>query len=312
MIASQIKSADPHPRQRVGIIDTEMSYVDTGVGSPIVFLHGNPTSSYLWRNVIPHLSDRARCLAPDLIGMGRSGKSPTQGYRFADHARYLDAWFEKMELTRDVILVVHDWGSALGFHRAFRHPDQIRAIAYMEAIASPRRWEDFGEAAGIFRALRSPQGEHMILEENAFVENVLPRSVIRKLDDEEMAAYRAPFLEREARLPTLAWPRQIPIEGEAADVTAIVEPYGAWLAESEIPKLLILGDPGAIITGRTRDFCRTWRNQREVVVPGRHFLQEDSPDQIGSALREFVQSLDAQHPESKRNGASPSVRTVRQ
>ena len=175
----------------------------------------------------------------------------------------------------------------------------------MEAIASPRRWEDFGEAAGIFRALRSPQGEHMILDENAFVEKVLPRSVIRKLDDEEMAAYRAPFLEREARLPTLAWPRQIPIEGKPADVTAIVEAYGAWL-----PKLLILGDPGAIITGRTRDFCRTWRNQREVVVPGRHFLQEDSPDLIGIALREFVQSLDTQQPKSKRNGAPQSVPAI--
>jgi haloalkane dehalogenase len=292
MTASQIKSADPHPRQRISILDTEMSYVDTGAGSPVVFLHGNPTSSYLWRNVIPYLSDRARCLAPDLIGMGRSGKSPTQSYRFADHARYLDAWFDKMGLTEDVILVVHDWGSALGFYRALRHPEQIRAIAYMEAIASPRRWEDFGEAAGIFRALRSPQGEHMVLNENAFVEGVLPRSIIRKLSVEEMAAYRAPFLEREARLPTLVWPRQIPIEGQPADVTTIVEAYGAFLAHSEIPKLLILGDPGAIITGPTRDFCRTWRNQREVVVPGRHFLQEDSPDQIGIALREFVQSLD--------------------
>jgi len=307
MTASQNRSADHHPRRRVRILDTEMSYVDTGVGSPIVFLHGNPTSSYLWRNVIPHLSDRARCLAPDLIGMGRSGKSPTRSYRFADHARYLDAWFDKMQLTSDVTLVVHDWGSALGFYRAFRYPDQIRAIAYMEAIASPRRWEDFGEAAGIFRALRSPQGEHMILDQNAFVENVLPRSVIRKLDDEEMAAYRAPFLEREARLPTLAWPRQIPIEGEPADVTAIVEAYGTWLAESEIPKLLILGDPGAIITGRTRDFCRTWRNQREVVVPGRHFLQEDSPDLIGIALRDFVLSLAPQQPKSKRNSVPQTI-----
>ncbi len=303
MSASQNRSADHHPRRRVDILDTEMSYIDTGVGSPIVFLHGNPTSSYLWRNVIPHLSDRARCLAPDLIGMGRSGKSPTRSYRFADHARYLDAWFDKMQLTSDVILVVHDWGSALGFYRAFRYPDQIKAIAYMEAIASPRRWEDFGEAAGIFRALRSPQGEHMILDENAFVEKVLPRSVIRKLDDAEMAAYRAPFLEREARLPTLVWPRQIPFEGEPADVTAIVEAYGAWLAESEIRKLLILGDPGAIITGRTRDFCRTWRNQREVMVPGRHFLQEDSPDLIGIALRDFVQSLGPQQPKSKRSDA---------
>lgn len=287
----QIKATDPHPRQRVTVLDTEMSYVDTGVGDPIVFLHGNPTSSYLWRNIIPYLSDRARCLAPDLIGMGRSGKSPTRSYRFVDHARYLDAWFEALGLTKNVTLVVHDWGSALGFHRAFRYPDQIKAIAYLEAIALPRRWEDFGEGGGIFRALRSPKGEHIVLDENVFVETVLPRGVIRKLSDEEMAAYRAPFLEREARLPTLTWPRQIPIEGEPADVTAIVKNYGTWLSQSAIPKLLILGDPGAIITGRTRDFCRTWPNQREVVVQGRHFLQEDSPDQIGRALAEFVKSV---------------------
>lgn len=290
MTDTQIKAADPHPRRRVTVLDTEMSYVDTGAGDPIVFLHGNPTSSYLWRNIIPYLSDFARCLAPDLVGMGRSGKSPTRSYRFVDHARYLDAWFEALGLTKNVTLVVHDWGSALGFHRAFRYPDQIKAIAYLEAIALPRRWEDFGEGGGIFRALRSPQGERLVLDENVFVETVLPRGVIRKLDDEEMAVYRAPFLERDARLPTLAWPRQIPIEGDPADVTAIVKNYGAWLAQSAIPKLLILGDPGAIITGRTRDFCRTWPNQREIIVRGRHFLQEDSPDQIGTALAEFVRS----------------------
>lgn len=291
LTSAPIKAADSHPRREVAVLDAQMSYVDTGEGDPIVFLHGNPTSSYLWRNVIPHLSDRARCLAPDLIGMGRSGRSPTRSYRFADHVRYLDAWFEALGLTRDIILVVHDWGSALGFHRACRYPSQIKAVAYMEAIALPRRWEDFGTAGEVFRALRSPQGEHMVLEQNAFVETVLPRGVIRKLSDAEMAAYRAPFRERDARLPTLAWPREIPIEGEPADVTAIVEANGIWLAQSDIPKLLILGDPGAIITGRTRDFCRTWRNQREVTVRGRHFLQEDSPDQIGTALSEFVQSV---------------------
>jgi haloalkane dehalogenase len=291
MTKNRIKAADPHPRQRISVLDTEMSYVDTGAGEPIVFLHGNPTSSYLWRNIIPYVSDHARCLAPDLIGMGRSGKSPAQAYRFVDHARYLDAWFEAMGLTRDVILVVHDWGSALGFHRAFRHPGQIKAIAYMEAIAQPRRWEDFGAAAGIFRALRSPQGERLVLDENAFVETVLPFGIIRKLSEEEMAAYRAPFADRESRLPTLTWPRQIPIEGEPADVTAIVETYGTWLSQSAIPKLLILGDPGAIITGSTRDFCRTWPNQREVMVRGRHFLQEDSPDQIGVALAKFVKAV---------------------
>jgi haloalkane dehalogenase len=285
-----ISAADPHPRRRVSVLDTEISYVDTGAGDPVVFLHGNPTSSYLWRNVIPYVSPLGRCLAPDLVGMGRSGKSPARSYRFVDHARYLDAWFDALGLTKNVTLVVHDWGSALGFHRAVRFPEQVKAIAYLEAIALPRRWEDFGEAAGIFRALRSDQGEHMILDDNFFVETVLRRSVIRSLSDEEMAVYRAPYLERETRLPTLTWPRQIPIEGEPADVTAIVEAYGAWLSRSTIAKLLIVGDPGAIVTGRTRDFCRTWPNQREVTVKGRHFLQEDSPDDIGAALAEFVKS----------------------
>jgi haloalkane dehalogenase len=285
----QICAADPHPRQRVKVLDTEMSYVDTGGGDPIVLLHGNPTSSYIWRNIIPYLSDHARCLAPDLVGMGRSGKSPKQAYRFVDHSRYLDAWFDALDLS-NVTLVGHDWGSALGFHRAFRYPKQIKAIAYMEAIALPRRWEDFGEAAGVFKALRSPQGEHIIYEKNFFVETVLPRGVIRKLTDEEMGNYRAPFIEPEARLPTLTWPRQIPIDGEPADVTAIVEKCGKRLSEVAIPKLLILGDPGAVVTGRTRDFCRTWPNQREVIVVGRHFLQEDSPHSIGWALAEFVRS----------------------
>ncbi|WP_258583723.1 haloalkane dehalogenase [Mesorhizobium sp. AR02] len=287
----QISATDPHPRRRVGVLDTEMSFVEVGQGDPIVFLHGNPTSSYLWRNIIPYVSEHGRCLAPDLVGMGQSGKSPTQAYRFLDHTRYLDAWFDTLGLTKNVTLVVHDWGSALGFHRAARFPDQIKAIAYMEAIALPRRWEDFGEAGDIFRALRSEKGEHMILDENFFVEAILPRSVLRKLSDEEMAAYRAPFLEREARLPTLVWPRQIPIGGEPADVTGIVESSGAFLSRSAIPKLLIVGEPGAIMTGRTREFCRTWPNQREVTVRGRHFLQEDSPHQIGTALAEFVTSL---------------------
>jgi haloalkane dehalogenase len=286
-----IDATDPHPRRRISVLDTEMSFVDVGRGDPIVFLHGNPTSSYLWRNIIPYLSGQGRCLAPDLVGMGRSGKSPSRAYRFVDHARYLDAWFEALGLTSNVTLVVHDWGSALGFHRASRYPDQIKAIAYMEAIAMSRRWDDFGEAAGIFRALRSEKGEHMILDENFFVETVLPRSVLRQLSPEEMTAYRAPFLERDARLPTLVWPRQIPVEGEPADVTAIVESYAAFLSRSQIPKLLIVGEPGAIVTGRTREFCRTWRNQREVTVPGRHFLHEDSPHQIGAALTEFVTSL---------------------
>jgi haloalkane dehalogenase len=225
--------------------------------------------------------------------MGRSGKSPGRSYRFGDHVAYLDAWFEVLGLTKQVTLVVHDWGSALGFHRAARHPDQIKAIAYMEAIVQPMHWQDFGEAGGIFRALRSPEGERLILDQNAFVETVLPRAVIRTLSEAEMAAYRAPFAEPEARLPTLIWPRQIPIDGAPPDVAAIVEHYGAWLCQSLLPKLFIAGDPGAILSvnGRARDFCRTWPNQREVTVRGRHFLQEDSPDQIGAALRDFVAAL---------------------
>jgi haloalkane dehalogenase len=290
---SEISAADPHPRRRVRVLDTEISFVDVGVGKPIVFLHGNPTASYLWRNIIPYVSKFGRCLAPDLVGMGRSGKSPTNAYRFVDHARYLDAWFEVLGLTGEIILVLHDWGSALGFHRAVRHPTHIKAIAYMEAIASTRRWEDFGDAAEMFRALRSAKGESLIFDQNFFVETVLPRAVIRRLSNEEMVAYRAPFLESAARLPTLIWPRQIPIEGEPADVAAIVDNYSAWISKNAVPKLLVLGDPGAIIAGRTRNFCRSWLNQREITVKGRHFLQEDSPHEIGAALREFVRAVHA-------------------
>ena len=293
MTTTHISSQNTHPKRSISVLDTEMSYVDTGQGEPIVFLHGNPTSSYLWRNIIPHVSDLGRCLAPDLVGMGESGKSPTGAYRFVDHARYLDAWFEALDLTSNVTLVVHDWGSALGFHRATRYPKQVKAIAYMEAITMPMRWEDFGEAQGMFRGLRSEQGEQMILDKNLFVEAILPRSIIRKLSDEEMAVYRSPFREREARLPTLVWPRQIPFEGEPPDVTAIVEDYSKAMSKSPIPKLLIVAQPGAILRGRTLEQCRTWPNQREVTVKGIHFLQEDSPDEIGEALRKFVKDVRA-------------------
>ena len=287
-----IGDVDSHPRKKVSILDTEISYVDTGDGDPIVFLHGNPTWSYLWRNIIPYIQDYGRCLAPDLVGMGQSGKSPTRAYRFQDHARYLDAWFDALHLSRNIILVLHDWGSALGFYRAFRHREQIQAIIYMEAIVQPRRWEDFPSGRdAMFRALRSEQGEHLVLDENFFIEVVLPKSIIRRLREEEMAAYRAPFRDRESRLPTLIWPREMPIDGAPADVVKIVENYGDWLAGSDIPKLFINADPGAQIVGRIRDFCRRWPNQREVTVPGTHFIQEDSPEQIGVAIREFVGNL---------------------
>jgi haloalkane dehalogenase len=193
-----ISATDPHPRQRVSILDTEISYVDEGYGDPILFLHGNPTSSYLWRNIIPYAKECGRCLAPDLVGMGLSGKSPTQAYRFLDHARYLDAWFDALHLDRNIVLVLHDWGSALGFYRAFRYRDQVQATVYMEVIVQPRRWEDFPNGRdAMFRAPRSGPGEHLVLDENFFIEEVLPKS-IRTLSDKEMAAYRAPFRDREA------------------------------------------------------------------------------------------------------------------
>ena len=287
-----ISIVDRHLRTRV--LDSDISYVEVGQGDPIVFLHGNPTWSYLWRDIIPHASDLGRCLAPDLVGMGQSGPSPTKAYRFADHAAYLDAWFETLGLTTNVTLVLHDWGSALGFHRAYRYPQHIRAIAYMEAIVQPRRWEDFPqERDKMFRALRSEQGERLVLDENFFVETVLPRSIIRGMSEAEMDAYRTPFLQREARLPTLVWPRELPIEGQPADVTAVVERYGAWLARSEIPKLFINADPGALLSGRARDFCLGWPNQRVATVKGIHYVQEDSPEEIGAALRTFVEELRA-------------------
>jgi haloalkane dehalogenase len=292
MTQPSINSVDAHRRLRVPVLDTDMSYVDVGSGDPIVFLHGNPTSSYLWRNIIPYAAQSGRCLAPDLVGMGQSGKSPDNAYRFTDHARYLDAWFNSLGLTRNVVLVLHDWGSALGFHWARRYPDRIQAIAYMESIVQPRRWEDFpGASETLFRTLRSEQGERLVLEENFFVERVLPKSILRKLTDEEMSAYRAPFKRKEDRLPTLVWPREIPIDGQPADVAEIVESYGAWLAKSGLPKLFISAEPGVLLVGRAREFCRTWPNQREITVKGIHFIQEDSPAEIGAALHAFVRSV---------------------
>ncbi len=235
---------DRHPRKRVPVLDTEMSYVDSGQGNPIVFLHGNPTSSYLWRNVIPHVRDLGRCLAPDLVGMGQSGASPGRAYRFWDHARYLDAWFEALGLTQDVTLVLHDWGSALGFYWARRHADRVRAIAYMEAIVQPRNWDDLPQdRAPLFRQMRSPLGEQMILDENFFIEALLPSLIMRRLSEAEMEAYRRPFRERASRLPTLIWPRELPIGGEPADIVALVEDYGLWAATSELPKLFISAEP---------------------------------------------------------------------
>jgi haloalkane dehalogenase len=287
-----ISATDPHPRHRAHVAGTEISYAEVGSGDPIVFLHGNPTSSYLWRNIIPHLEASGRCLAPDLIGMGRSGKAAGGAYRFVDHARYLDAWFEAVGVT-NATLVVHDWGSALGFHWARRHPDRVRALVYMEAIVRPVTWDEWPESARkIFQAMRSEAGEEMVLQKNVFVERILPASVLRGLTPEEMAHYREPFRQPgESRRPTLTWPREIPIDGEPADVAAIVDAYGAWLAQSRVPKLFVNAEPGSILTGRQREYCRRWPNQQEVTVRGSHFVQEDSPAEIGRAIAAFLRRL---------------------
>ena len=274
------------------INDRTMAYVDVGAGDPVVFLHGNPTSSYLWRNIIPHLSDGYRCVAPDLIGMGDSEKLDDSGpdrYTFAEHRSYLDPLLDSLDLGDRVTLVIHDWGSGLGFDWARRNAGRIAGIAYMEAIITPVTWEDWPEIARpVFQAMRSPAGEQMVLEKNLFVERILPASIIRDLSDDEMAEYLRPFSEPgESRRPTLTWPRQIPIDGEPADVHEIVSAYSDWLSTTEIPKLFIDADPGSILVGPQREFARSLPNQTEVRVPGIHFIQEDAPDEIGAAIRSW-------------------------
>jgi len=290
MSSTPLSPDDRYPRRRARVLDSELAYIDTGAGDPIVFLHGNPTSSYLWRNVIPHVEGIGRCLAPDLIGMGDSGKSPTGSYRFVDHSRYLDAWFDAVGLGGRVTLVVHDWGSALGFHWAHRHPNQVAGLVYMEAIVRPLSWDEWPEPARkVFQAMRSTAGDEMVLQKNIFVERILPLSVLRGLTEEEMAVYRRPYrAPGESRRPTLTWPREIPIAGEPADVVAIVDGYANWLASSEVPKLFVNADPGVILTGGQREFCRSWPNQEELTVRGSHFIQEDSPAEIGRAVASFV------------------------
>jgi len=272
-----------------------MAYVEEGAGDPVVFLHGNPTSSYLWRNVIPHISPIGRCIAPDLIGMGDSDPLPDPGpgsYRFVDHRAHLDDLLEALDVRESVTFVVHDWGSALGFDWANRHRDAVAGLVYMEALVRPVTWAEWPDAARrVFQGFRSEAGEAMVLERNVFVENVLPGSVLRQLTEDEMAEYRRPFLEPgERRRPTLTWPREIPIDGEPADVTEIVGAYAEWLRDAPVPKLFVDADPGAILTGAPREFCRTWRNQTEVTVRGSHFVQEDSPAEIGQAIAAWLRS----------------------
>jgi haloalkane dehalogenase len=293
-----ISAAFPYKKQRRRVLGREMAYVEVGQGDPIVLLHGNPTSSYLWRNVLPHLQPLGRCIAPDLIGMGDSDKLPDSGpgsYRFVEHRRYLDALLEALDVQRRVTFVVHDWGSALGFDWANRHREVVKGIAHMEAIVRPQDWDhwDTMEARPILQRLRSEAGEKAMLQDNLFIEDFLPKAIMRTLSAKEMAEYRRPFAEPgEGRRPTLTWVRQIPIDGEPADVTAIVSASADWLATSDVPKLFVKAEPGVLVAGGANlDTVRSWPAQTEVTVRGIHFVQEDSPDEIGRAISGWMGAL---------------------
>lgn len=279
-------------KQFVEVDGARMAYVEQGSGAPIVFLHGNPTSSYLWRTVLPEVDALGRCIAPDLIGMGDSEKVGGE-YRFGDHRHYLDGFLDAVGISDDVTLVLHDWGGGLGFDWANRHRDAIRALVYMETFVMPVSWSDWPEASRkIFQAMRSDAGEKIILEKNVFVERILPASVLEQIPSEVHDEYRRPYLDGgETRRPTLTWPRQIPIDGEPEDVFRIVSDYADWLKASDVPKLFVNADPGSILAGRQREFCRTWPNQQEVTVAGSHFIQEDSGPEIGQAVAAFLRGL---------------------
>ncbi len=290
-------SADPRYQRKFATVNGKrMAYVDEGQGDVIIFQHGNPTSSYLWRNIMPHCEGLGRLIACDLIGMGDSEKLDHSGpdrYTYLEQRDYLFALWEQLGIGGNVIFVIHDWGSALGFDWANRNRDKVAGIAYMEAVVRPMAWADFPDnARGIFQGFRSDAGEAMVLEKNMFVERVLPSAVIRDLTEAEMTIYRKPYLQPgEDRRPTLTWPRMIPIEGEPPEVCQVAEDYGAWLSTSDVPKLFINADPGSLLVGGQREFCRGWPNQTEITVKGSHFVQEDSPDEIGQAVAEFVKGI---------------------
>ncbi len=294
MILDMVKTK---PKKKfVTVHNKKMAYVEVGQGHPIVFQHGNPTSSYLWRNIIPHLAQYGRCIAVDLIGMGDSEKLKNSGpekYLYEEHREYLFKAWEKLGIDKQVTLVLHDWGSALGFDWASKHPDALKGIVYMEALVRPVTWDEWPDSAtNIFKAFRSASGEELILNKNLFIEGVLPNSIIRKLSIKEMDAYREPFLNSgEDRRPTLSWPREIPINNSPENIIKIVNKYSKWLENSNIPKLFINADPGSILVGSQREYCRTWKNQMEVTVPGKHFLQEDSPHAIGDSISEWLKAL---------------------
>ena len=286
----------PYEKKFIDVNGRKIAYVDEGSGDPIVLLHGNPTSSFLWRNVAPELLASGRVIIPDLIGHGDSEKLPEadgpQRYTLEVAYDYLSGLLQAIDVSTNVTLVIHDWGSALGFMWAMRNSTAVRGVAYMEGIVEPVSWDDWPESAtGIFKGFRSEKGEDLILNRNMFIEAVLPTSIIRDLTDKEMAAYRAPFSSPGDRQPTLNWPRQIPIEGEPPEVVTLVEEYGAFMADSDLPKLFINADPGSILVGKQREFCRGWPNQQEVTVKGLHFIQEDSPVEIGQAVAVWLQTI---------------------
>jgi haloalkane dehalogenase len=295
--SDMISAAFPYQKQRRRVLGREMAYVEVGEGDPIVLLHGNPTSSYLWRNVLPHLQPLGRCIAPDLIGMGDSDKLPNSGpssYRFVEHRRYLDTLLEALDVRERVTLVIHDWGSALGFDWANRHREAVKGIAFMEAIVAPLGRDDWGETfAQALEALRSDAGEGMVLRDNFFIEKVLPSTVLRALSADEMAEYRRPFTEPgEGRRPTLTWPRQVPIDGKPDDVFGIVKAYANWLAASNVPKLFLKAEPGAILANAALvNLVRQWPALTEKAVAGVHFAQEDSPDEIGRAIASWMPTM---------------------
>ena len=289
-------SVKEHTKKIMKVFDKNMSYVEMGQGNTILFLHGNPTSSYLWRNIMPYMKEKGRCIAPDLIGMGDSDKLENKSagtYTFIEHRKWLDELLNLLDIGNKVILVVHDWGSALGFDWAKRNQDRVAGIAYMEGIVRPlKNWDEWpSSSAPIFQGFRSEAGEKLVMEKNIFVEKVLPGSILRGLTEEEMEVYRRPFNIPEDRRPTLDWPNQIPIEGHPKDVTEIAKSYSEYLSTSNVPKLFVNAEPGAILVGEQREFCRSWLNQQEITVSGSHFIQEDSPDLIGKGILDWLLSI---------------------
>ncbi len=291
---TKISAREPE-KKNINVLGKKMTYVDKGEGDPIIFQHGNPASSYLWRNIIPYLENQGRCIAIDLIGMGDSDKLTDNGnntYSYHIQKQYFDKCLEELEIKENITFVIHDWGSALGFNWAYEHQESVKGICYMEAIVKKISWEDWPkDAKSIFQGFRSDAGEDLILKKNLFIEGVLPNAIIRHLTETEMDIYRKPFLKEIDRRPTLDWPRQIPINNEPEDVCKIVDDYSSWMSINEIPKLFINADPGSILTGKQREFCRKWKNQQELTVKGNHFIQEDSPNEIGEAISKWYRNL---------------------